>query len=302
MENIRECSDDLVLIDLDLAREGFRKFISAWLYRKDGVTLLVDPGPRAVYPTLKASLEKLGIKKIDAILLTHIHIDHAGGAGLLFKDYPDARIVCHPKAFRYLDAPARLWEESQKVLGSLAQDYGSIEPIPAASLTYEENFSVKGLDIIAMDTPGHAPHHLSFVIKDLLIVGEIGGVTYPLSDGFYLRPATPMGFREEIFKSSLEKVIAVPAARICYGHYGYRTDPAAALKKSMAQLNQWLEILGERIGKGMKTLDEDAVFDELLKADPLLADFPRLPADVQVRESYFIHNSIRGMHAFLAGR
>lgn len=299
MQNIHKQADDLILIDLDLAREGFRRFISAWLYQNENATLLVDPGPRAVYPTLKASLAFLGIKKIDAILLTHIHIDHAGGAGLLFRDFPGAQIICHPKAFRFLDAPGRLWEESQKVLGSLAHDYGEIEPIPASSLSFAEQFAINQVEISALDTPGHAPHHLCFLTGDLLFAGEMAGVTYPLPDDFYLRPATPMGFREEIFKGSLGKLTNLPARRICFGHYGYRTDPTLVIEKSLAQLNRWLDVLQSKIELAETALDEEEIFKELLNIDPLLTGFAKLPLDIQIRERYFIHNSIRGLHAYL---
>ena len=72
---------DLYIVDLDQPLEGFYNFLNSWVYRRDGLTILVDPGPRSTIPVLVKALKDLDIKKLDYILLTHIHIDHAGGAG-----------------------------------------------------------------------------------------------------------------------------------------------------------------------------------------------------------------------------
>ncbi|MDD5167996.1 MAG: MBL fold metallo-hydrolase [Syntrophales bacterium] len=299
MSSIHEPLKDLYLIDLDLPRTGFRRFISCWLWRPDDTTILVDPGPRAAYPALRSALQSLGIKKIDVILLTHIHIDHAGGLGLLIQDYPGTRVIAHPKSFAHLADPSRLWEESRKVLGTLADDYGSIEPVPRDLLSFSESTTVNNISVQAIDTPGHAPHHLCFLIGDLLFAGEIAGIHYPLPDTFYLRPATPLGFRLDIFRSSLEKVLTLPAARVCFAHYGYRTDSKPIWTSAMGQLNQWLEIIGAHTRETEEIFSEEMIFEELLEKDPLLSGFPLLPPDIQVRERYFMTNSIRGMRRYL---
>ena len=88
-----------ICIDLDLpSQPGFRKFISSWLYRNNGLTFLVDPGPLATLPHLLTELRRLGVKQLDYIFLTHIHIDHAGGCGALLAAFPDAQVICHPEA------------------------------------------------------------------------------------------------------------------------------------------------------------------------------------------------------------
>lgn len=118
---IHECGNNLFLIDLDQPREGFRHFISSWILLEKGGAVLVDTGPRSTIPVLKQALRKLGITKIPYILLTHIHIDHAGGTGLLMNDYPEAKVICHPKGIRHMVQPEKLWESSRQVLGPLAR-------------------------------------------------------------------------------------------------------------------------------------------------------------------------------------
>jgi len=129
----------LTCIDLDQpSLEGFRRFISSWLYRGPAFTLLVDPGPLSTIPHLVGELRRLGVGRLDAILLTHIHIDHAGGAGALLREFPEARVICHPEGIRHLIAPEKLWEGSRKVLGKLAEAYGEIVPVPAEKIGFQD--------------------------------------------------------------------------------------------------------------------------------------------------------------------
>jgi glyoxylase-like metal-dependent hydrolase (beta-lactamase superfamily II) len=292
---------NLFLIDLDLPREGFRRFISAWLYRQGETTILVDPGPRSTYPVLREELQKMGVNGIDAVLLTHIHIDHAGGAGLLLQDYPRAKVICHPKSFRHLADPSRLWEESQKILGSLAVDYGRIEPVPADVLMFQKTLAIKDMAIQALDTPGHAPHHLCFQIGDILFAGELPGVTYPHPEVNYSRPATLPGGRIDLLRQSIEQAAGLNAAYICYGHYGLRKNCAAIWSAALTQLDLWLTAIQKHeLAQGKKA--EEAVFAWLLDNDPLFCGFSALPPDIQTRERFFVGNSIRGMGRYLMER
>ncbi|MDQ5985293.1 MAG: Hydroxyacylglutathione hydrolase [Syntrophus sp. SKADARSKE-3] len=299
MSFIHQLADNLFLIDLDLDRRGFRQFISAWLYMRKESVFLVDPGPQSTYPMLQSALETAKIKHIDTVLLTHIHIDHAGCIGRLLRDYPQARLICHPRAFRFLMDPARLWEESRKVLGSLIDDYGPMEPVSENALSFAEKAVIGNTEIHAVETPGHAPHHLSFFIDDILFAGEMAGVHYPMASSFYLRPATPPVFWYDTFRSSFEKLSVLPARFLCFGHYGCRNDPQEILAKAAGQIELWLHCI-----RNILHLHNDesfliSVFDELLALDPLLADYPALPSDIREREWFFIRNSIRGMAAYL---
>ncbi|NPA25310.1 MAG: MBL fold metallo-hydrolase, partial [Deltaproteobacteria bacterium] len=126
---------NLTCIDLDEPRlQGFVKFISAWVYKSEELTFLVDPGPLSTIPHLLGELEKMGVARLDYILLTHIHIDHAGGTGELLKSFPEAQVICHPQGIKHLVNPEKLWQGSLKVLGHVAEIYGEIIPVPEASI------------------------------------------------------------------------------------------------------------------------------------------------------------------------
>ncbi|MDI6777341.1 MAG: MBL fold metallo-hydrolase [Syntrophales bacterium] len=297
----KQIIENLYLIDLDQPLEGFRKFISAWLYTPRDLTILVDPGPRSTIPVLVEALEKQEVKKIDYILLTHIHIDHAGGTGLLLKYYPNAQVICHLQAIRHMIAPARLWESSRKVLGDVAEAYGEIVPVPEESIGYQEYIKAGEVVIKVIQTPGHAPHHLCYQTGEILFAGEVAGVTYPLEHGLYLRIATPPVFNYEVYRDSLEKVVALDVSHICFSHYGNREDVKNVFATAFAQLDNWLAIT-EKHYRAESESFEESVFTELLKNDPGLAHYGDLPYNIQARERYFSLNSIRGIREYLVGK
>ncbi|MFA4916816.1 MAG: MBL fold metallo-hydrolase [Syntrophales bacterium] len=290
----------LSLIPLNQTLKGFRKFISTWMYTLDDLTIMVDPGPRSTVPFLVEALKKQEVKKIDYILLTHIHIDHAGGTGLLLQYYPEAQVICHPQAIRHMIAPERLWEGSRKVLGEVAEAYGEIVPVPANSLQYQEYIKTGETAITVIQTPGHASHHLCYQIGGVLFAGEVAGVTYPLDQGLYLRIATPPVFNYEIYRNSLERIAARKISQICFGHYGSRQDAENVFNAAFVQLDNWLTIT-EKHHLARSEPFEEHVFADLLKNDRGLVRYYELPSDIQAREKYFAINSIRGIREYLRG-
>lgn len=190
--NIIEIAPGLSLIPLDQDIPGFGSFIGSWLYKGEK-TFLVDVGPAATVPLLIRALESVGVKSLDAILLTHIHIDHAGGIGDLVSRFPDTPVVCHNSGIPHLSDPSRLWKGSVKTLGDVARSYGPIRAVPGALLRDAAQFHDHGIKCFM--TPGHAPHHVSYLIGSYLFAGEAGGCYSELPDGtFCLRPATPPRF------------------------------------------------------------------------------------------------------------
>jgi glyoxylase-like metal-dependent hydrolase (beta-lactamase superfamily II) len=300
--SVHALSENLWLIDLDLPREGFRTFISSWLYRPVDLNILVDPGPRSTIPVLQEALKRQGVETLDYILLTHIHVDHAGGAGLLLERYPDARVICHPQGLRHMVDPAKLWEGSLKVLGDIALAYGEIAAVPAGNIAYEQHIEAGTLTIDAVETPGHASHHLCFLIGDVLFTGEVAGISYPFGDGaLYLRPATPPPFSYEIYRGSLEKASLLEAKSLCFGHYGLRTDAGPVFASALVQLDNWIATVLRHLDAGSEPF-EQTVFADLVGNDAGVRRYHELPPDIQARERYFSFNSIRGMREYLLKR
>ena len=123
---------ELTLIDLDQPLIGQRRFISCWLSRQPELSFIVDPGPPATAAALVDHLRALGVEQLDLILLTHVHLDHAGATAAVLKAFPTARVVVHVRGRPHLLAPQRLWEGSQRVLGRTATVYGEPAAVPEA--------------------------------------------------------------------------------------------------------------------------------------------------------------------------
>lgn len=295
---IQSISENLFLIDLDLPLLGFRRFISSWVIKADDRAIVIDPGPCATVPMLCDALKELGIKGIDYILLTHIHLDHAGGCGDLRAQYPESTVVCHPQAVDHLADPERLWHGSVKVLGDLARTYGEPTPVDREKLCPGCDIQWKGYRIESLETPGHAFHHMSFFFEDIVLAGEVAGVRIPSGNPPYTRPATPPPFQPEVALRSISKVLEHSPERICYGHYGIMDDAVSVLENAHEQIKLWLDIIEGRRDKGLE-LDGEEILEEILARDPGVQSFHQLEPDIRERETYFIKNSIKGMVGFI---
>jgi glyoxylase-like metal-dependent hydrolase (beta-lactamase superfamily II) len=292
-----EVTSTLFLVPLDQPIEGFSHFISAWLYKGEK-TILVDVGPSGTVPELLRMLDLLDVRHIDAILLTHIHIDHAGGIGDVVKRFPGTPVVCHRTAMPHLEDPSRLWEGSLKVLGTTARAYGEIRAVPGDLLVDADQFNDHGIQSI--QTPGHAPHHVSYFLASYLFAGEAGGVFVDLSaDRAYLRPATPPRFFLETSVKSIDALLKVPHRVLCYGHFGATTKTPFMLEAHKEQLFRWAEIIREEIGRGQAPDISDRCLEKLIAGDERLKDFHRLDSATQKRERFFLLNSIKGFLQYM---
>lgn len=286
---------DLYRLSLDIPIPGYRDFITPWLIRETGFglamgtglyrTILVDPGPACGIPSLLRCLERLEVRRIDYVLLTHVHIDHAGGIAELTSSYPALKVVAHDRGRAHLVDPSRLWEGSLQTLGEVAVAFGPISPLPENNLM-PQGREVEGVRVI--DTPGHAPHHQSYLFrfgeKGVLFSGEAAGVYL---SGNYLRPATPPRFFYDVSQDSLERLRAVGASLVCCGHYGCSSDVSRLLRAAGDQLALWRDIVREEALV-------DTCLDRLLSLDPSLSEFVDLDSDIRDREVFYLKSSIKG--------
>ena len=285
----------LDLIDLDIPSLGYTRFISSWLLRGDGENFLVDPGPACTIGTLLAALDARQVDRLDWILLTHIHLDHAGGVGDLIQRYPEATVVCHEKAVSHLVDPERLWRGSLKILGDVARVYGQMTPIPEENIAVLDAIPAAG-GIRVIPTPGHAAHHQCFVLDDLLFCGELFGIFHQLENGVYLRPATPKIFVLEDFLASMDAVAPyMDRRRICFSHYGVSDDGADILTTARHQLKCWVDV----ISRHRHDPDMDRIMGALSEKDPVYARKTMLPEVLYQREMHFSVNSINGILHYL---
>jgi glyoxylase-like metal-dependent hydrolase (beta-lactamase superfamily II) len=295
MQRTFEVMDGLFLIDLPQPVDGFEKFISAWFFHDDmGRKILVETGPASTIPALLAELSKL-TDSLDYILLTHIHLDHAGGLGQLIKSFGRVKTLVSPKGIKHLISPEKLWNATITTLGDFAELYG--EPLPVSpDIFLSEGEGIHGVEIY--DTPGHAPHHITFRIpfksRRLLFAGEAVGVTLPDTEALYLRPTTPPKFDAQAALSSLDLLSNISSEDdiLCYSHFGSDKKARQIIIKAKEQLILWMKTASEQHKNGM---GKEQIIETLLSIDPLLVEFKNLPKSFQSRELSFMDNSLLGL-------
>ncbi|MFX1314613.1 MAG: MBL fold metallo-hydrolase [Promethearchaeota archaeon] len=298
---IKKINKALYHIDLKQPRAGFSNFISTWVYKDKNLCFLVDPGPTSTINLLKEKLESIKItkEKLNYILLTHIHIDHAGGTGKLLTFFPETHVICHPRGIKHLINPENLWNASKKVLGEVAEMYQEIIPIPENRIRFQENIGDQ--KIKAIETLGHASHHLSYLFQKYLFIGDAAGVHFPIKNNFYIRPATPPIFNYDDAISSIDKLLSLNLAdfKICYAHYGMRNNAEKMLKIVKEQLKIWKQVIENTLVKKEYLDFEDHIIKELMKKDRYFANVSLFDEETKKREKKFISNSIKGIKEYV---
>jgi glyoxylase-like metal-dependent hydrolase (beta-lactamase superfamily II) len=295
-----ELPEGLYLLDLPQKMEGYHHFISSWFFvDSKGTRILVDPGPASTIPLLLEKLSRI-TDNVDLVLLTHIHLDHSGGIGHLCQRLKNVKVVAHTNAKKHLKSPGKLWSSSLNTLGHVAKLFGA--PIPVNEDLLADYSEIPG--ITAFETPGHAPHHLSFMASmgghKLVFIGEAAGLVlqskiFPQS--LYLRVTSPPKFDLTAYRKSILSIKRVVQGGewLCYAHWGASNDTISRLNLALEQLERW-----ERIIFSSKECPEEEIIERLINEDHLLRGYIELPEDMKIRERTFIKNSLRGFLKFFA--
>jgi len=299
--SIINAAPNLYDIRLGLKGTNFTSLLSSWVYKDNDLCFVVDPGPTSVISSLKQALDTLGISKtdLDYVLLTHIHMDHAGGTGELIKFFPNAQVICHPNGIKHMINPKRLWEGSLKVLGDVANLYGKITPIPKDRITNQEFVADDKIEVV--ETLGHAPHHQSYLFNKYLFAGEVAGVNISLADGIFTRPATPPVFNYEISLASIQKLLERNLVNymICYGHFGIWENAEFYLRIAKEQLSTWVQVVEELIEYRDTPDFLDQVIQQLIKRDKYFLNMELIDQNMRNKELYFIRNCIKGIEGYI---
>jgi glyoxylase-like metal-dependent hydrolase (beta-lactamase superfamily II) len=226
---------------IDVMHLGRPQVIGAWLI--DDV--VIDPGPTSCLETLLAGL---GDVRPRALLLTHIHLDHAGASGSLVRRWPDLEVYVHARGARHMASPERLVESARMLYGEdMDRLWGEMLPVP------EDNLRVLRGDETLFDgafevayTPGHASHHASFLHSPdgTAFVGDVGGVRIagtPLT----IPPSPPPDIDVEQWHASIERIAAWKPRRLVMTHFGSSDDVDAQLSELSERLDEWAGVARE---------------------------------------------------------
>ena len=268
----KRLNDFLYLIDLK--PRGLERFSGSYVIKGKRAGI-VETGPRLTVENLLAGLKEIGIKKeeVEYVFVTHIHIDHAGGAGTLLPHLPNAHLLVHERGVPHLVDPKKLWISSLQVLGEIAELYGEFQPVPKERVLVAKKGMVvdmgAGVDLKVLEMPGHASHELAFYEKKSrgIFPGDAAGIYL---DRFnVILPTTPPPFHLEMALSSLKGLIEMKPRWIYYSHFGSASDAVEKLKTYATRLTLW----GKIVHNGMKNGEDiETICERISERDPLTTE------------------------------
>jgi glyoxylase-like metal-dependent hydrolase (beta-lactamase superfamily II) len=231
---------------LDTNWMGRPHSIAAALLEFDSHCAIVDPGPESTLPAIREQLGARGLKvaDVDAILVTHIHLDHSGATGALVRENPRLQVYVHSVGAPHMIDPTKLVASAARLWGpNLPKMFGNTLPVPKENLRIlegGEKIAVGNSDIDVEYTPGHAWHHVSYFDNSsgVAFVGDTGGIH--IDNGPFILPATPPPDIDlEIWDKSFATILGRKPARLFLTHYGYSDDPAKDLAGFRERLHRW---------------------------------------------------------------
>jgi glyoxylase-like metal-dependent hydrolase (beta-lactamase superfamily II) len=230
---------------LDLNFYNTNGVIASVILHGPGGVAIIDPGPSSTLPALRAGLERAGITLADvrAILLTHIHLDHAGATGTLVAENPTLRVYVHEKGAPHMVDPSKLMASATRLWGhEMDRLWGDMRPVPEANLDVlrgGERIAAGGRDLEVAYTPGHASHHISYFSGDTGIgfVGDTAGVR--LQNGRFIMPPTPPPDIDlEAWRDSIARIAAWRPETLFVTHFG----PYAPVAAHLTEMADHLEL------------------------------------------------------------
>ncbi len=248
-------------------------FIYAYVVQGDRGVAVIETGPTSSAEVLVEALRSEGLAEgVVHVVVTHIHLDHGGGAGTVARLLPTARIYVHPRGYRHLLNPSKLWEASKAALGWLAEVYGEPEPVPEHQLvetTDGAELELGGVTVRVIHTPGHASHHQSVLVdiggERILFTGDSAGFYDPSTGA--VAPTTPPPFRYDAYMESLERQIALRPHSLAFTHAGMAKHGTELLQRHVEQARLWYSVVREAVEEGVR--DPAKVLDMILERDEM---------------------------------
>ena len=235
------------VFQIDTRMAGYPGITAGYLIRSSR-PCLVETGTSTSAPVVRDALAALGIAPADlaTVVVTHIHLDHAGGVGDIAEMFPAAEVVVHEKGARHLADPSRLMASARMVYGdALDRLFGELSAVPAGRLRALEDIGYvdlgDGRQLTSYYSPGHAKHHVGLLdsASGDLYVGDAAGVYVPETGD--LRPATPApDFDIDVALASIDKFAALAPSRLLFSHYGPVSDVSATLERSAEEISVWV--------------------------------------------------------------
>ena len=254
----------------DLCPNNESNFISVYVIIDKKISV-IETGPASSHNNLLEGIKQMGLKPedIDYIVPTHIHLDHFGGGGHIMEICKNAKAIVHPNAYKHVSNIDSWWLGSRDFLGSIADLYGKPKPISEERLISAEDgfeLSLGHHKIRALHTPGHAPHHITWIYDMEAFVGDSAGLWYSDIDRSF--PVTPGYYRHDLALESIEKMEKLNLAYLHYTHFGPRSADGV-LRETKREFKLWMEIIKQGYSEDKSS---KIILNELLEIRPGLQE------------------------------
>ncbi|GBD85657.1 hydroxyacylglutathione hydrolase [bacterium BMS3Abin02] len=262
MNDVRAVEIGDRLYQIDAWMEGHPERLACYLFDTPE-RVLIEVGPSATLGHLIEALDELGVDDLAIFVVTHIHLDHAGGAGQMAKRYPNAKVGVHSRGARHLANPERLWASAIQVFGEewLTSVWGPIEPVdPERLVILDEGDRVSlgnGRFLDVMYTPGHAKHHVVYQDSDGggMFVGDALGLCYP--HGHFVQPVTPPpDFDPDVQIAQMGRMLDRRPSFLAFAHFGPRYDVETTLIEAEERLREWVQAVSTFAGMSTEAAGE----------------------------------------------
>jgi len=258
---------------IDLNFRGSPRVIATALLGGSGGVTLVDPGPSSCLPALEAGLTARGyrLRDVRTILLTHIHLDHAGAAGTIVERVPQITVHVHERGAPHMIDPRRLLASAMRLYGDRMDTlWGAFQPVPAANVNVlkgGERLDIGDATLRVAYTPGHAQHHVSFLEErtGVAFVGDTAGLR--VSGDYVIAPTPPPDIDVEVWNQSLDVIDAWQPVSLFLTHYGEVTPARAHLARVRAALRATAEAVRESLAVAGSDEMRTQSFVEYLRRD-----------------------------------
>ncbi len=226
---------------LDLKLRGSSNALAAHVIKTDQGSILVDCGPESTLKNLYSELERVDARNLKYLLLTHIHLDHAGAAGRLAREL-NLTVFVHDKGAKHLIDPTRLLASAKQIFGDrMTEIWGNIEPVSHLEvLNGGEQLGLCNLELLALYTPGHAVHHLAFQLEDVIFAGDVAGVR--IGNQAPVPPTPPPDINLEHWRTSIELLKSRAAKSLYVAHFGRFDNAATHLETLRENLERFAQI------------------------------------------------------------
>ncbi|MGB7843975.1 MAG: MBL fold metallo-hydrolase [Candidatus Acidiferrum sp.] len=249
-------------IAIDLNWAGHPRSIASALLRSENNVALIDPGPASTLSTLREQLARNGldISSLNSILLTHIHLDHAGATGSLVRENPRLQVYVHSRGAAHMMDPSKLLHSASRLYGdNMERLFGEFLAVPAGNLHVLEGGEVLELGsrrLQVLYTPGHASHHVTYFdpADGIAFVGDTAGIS--INGHPFILPATPPpDISVELWDTSLEAIANLHPQRLFLTHFSFSNNPALHIASYRERLHRWRDLSADILALN---LDESA--------------------------------------------